>query len=592
VSTLTALCGPVDEHGMIRARRALTVLTVVLLVTAGVAATGTIAGQSDSTEKSNESGWSAPRADAGHAGVTTDDGPGPYANTSWAQGNTSRGYWSPAVAGDSVVMAYTGNEYPYGIVESYDETTGETEWVQDAVGDPVGPATTANGSVFVATKSDTREFSGYENRTGLYALDAETGAVDWRLNSTFTAPVVADGTVYTSERSLFALGPEDDYTGNVTALDPASGDRRWTSDVQGKVLAVADGRVIVGDQAADTLAAVDADDGTLLWRTSVGDDVSVDGEIAVTADAIYAQSDAGAGSVVSFDASDGSKRWETEVGDDVVRDGSTVTAPAVANGSVYVVTNTNPSRAGYGARDDAEVQALDARTGDVEWTFRTRVNLQSPPAVGNGTVHVGGVYQWGHSIADDRSWDERQHARWRYPYTWVAAYALDAENGSEQWNLLTDSGQGNEQVYGSALADGRFYVTSYGTGLPGTVTLTAIEGTDDRPPWYFHTINDQDFGDANVPPDAEVVKSPPPGDDGSYAANTTVTLSASASSDPDGNVTTYGWDVDDDGEYETTGVSIDVQSPDEAGASKDVTLRVTDDDGDTDEAFVQLETGC
>jgi len=56
-----------------------------------------------------------------------------------------------------------------------------------------------------------------------------------------------------------------------------------------------------------------------------------------------------------------------------------------------------------------------------------------------------------------------------------------------------------------------------------------------------------------------------------------VTFDGSGSSDPDGTVASYEWDLDGDGEYEATGATVE-HSFDEPG-ERAVELRVTDDDG-------------
>lgn len=208
------------------------------------------AAQAAPTNGSTDSGgWPAPRADAGRTGATADDGPLPYANTSWTASNSGRDPW---------------------------------------VGDPVGPATTADGTVFLSTRSDTSEFFGYENRTGLYALNDSTGETEWRVNATFGPPVAAAGYVFASERPVH-LDDGDQY-GNVTALDPSTGERAWTSDVRGTVLAYADGRLIVGEERSDTLYALDAEDGSTLWETGVEESVYLEDEVAVGEDAVYVTS--------------------------------------------------------------------------------------------------------------------------------------------------------------------------------------------------------------------------------------------------------------------------------------------------------------
>jgi serine/threonine-protein kinase len=52
-------------------------------------------------------------------------------------------------------------------------------------------------------------------------------------------------------------------------------------------------------------------------------------------------------------------------------------SPAVANGVVYV-----------GSWDN-DVYALNAKTGDLLWSYATGAGVDSSPAVANGVVYVG-----------------------------------------------------------------------------------------------------------------------------------------------------------------------------------------------------------
>jgi LPXTG-motif cell wall-anchored protein len=60
----------------------------------------------------------------------------------------------------------------------------------------------------------------------------------------------------------------------------------------------------------------------------------------------------------------------------------------------------------------------------------------------------------------------------------------------------------------------------------------------------------------------------------------TVTVSGTDSTDPDGSIVSYEWDLDGDGLFERTGPTIDVSLRDQGEVT--VTLRVTDDDGASD----------
>ncbi|MFC6767239.1 PKD domain-containing protein [Natrinema soli] len=70
----------------------------------------------------------------------------------------------------------------------------------------------------------------------------------------------------------------------------------------------------------------------------------------------------------------------------------------------------------------------------------------------------------------------------------------------------------------------------------------------------------------------------------------TVTLDASGSSDPDGELVDYEWCVGEDGSFDETGESIEVTIS--APGEHPVALRVVDDDGSTDTDRITLATNC
>jgi len=94
----------------------------------------------------------------------------------------------------------------------------------------------------------------------------------------------------------------------------------------------------------------------------------------------------------------GNPRWKKDIGH---RFGSS--SPAVADGTVYVGTIGDGPLRVSGSEDEEEFEAcaflaLDAESGDVQWQYREfgeRENIDSSPAVANGSVYFGaekGVY--------------------------------------------------------------------------------------------------------------------------------------------------------------------------------------------------------
>jgi PGF-pre-PGF domain-containing protein len=105
-----------------------------------------------------------------------------------------------------------------------------------------------------------------------------------------------------------------------------------------------------------------------------------------------------------------------------------------------------------------------------------------------------------------------------------------------------------------------------GTGDAGTYTATVA--TEDDTDSTGVTVQTSDQGS----PTATFTSSPE-----TPETSDTVSLDATNSTDPDGSIDAYEWDVDDDGTYEFTGETNSTSFP--KPGDYPVTLRVTDDDG-------------
>ncbi|MFB6106786.1 MAG: PQQ-binding-like beta-propeller repeat protein [Halobacteriaceae archaeon] len=558
---------------MIRARRALAALTVALLTTAGVAVTGMVAGQPNSTAQPN---WDAPRSEDGRTGATADDGPRPYGRSAWTAAGAGTATSGVVSDGDRVYAAWDGPDDPRGAVHSWNAATGEERWERTNVGNPMGSPTVGGDRLYLAAVGAPDPEFGHleERRTGMYSLNATTGDVVWRQGETFSEPVYTDGrlvaSVYAVENASYPREARDGGVESVTALDPETGDRIWTTNVSGTVLAAANGTVYVGSEAEDVLYALDVDDGSVRWRASVASDAVLSDSVAATGNAVYLvtrrrsfdESESPEGSehptVTAYAAADGDKRWTTTLSYSFSdEEPAYATAPAVADGTVYVTT-------------PHAVVAMDAASGEEAWRFETDVTLGTDPAVGNGTLFVAGQ-------------------RGEFTELRDVVYAVDADDGTEVWayqyRAATQTGN-----YYTGVANGRLFVTGQSSGGGPFTTLAVYDGSTTRPASEHRVTDDAPVAD-DQPPTADGYVATE-SDDGYFPQNTTVTLSGNASSD-DGEIVSYEWDVDGDGTYEKTGVTVEVQSPDDVGETKTVTLRVTDDAGQTDtDPYVDVRIGC
>jgi PKD repeat protein len=145
--------------------------------------------------------------------------------------------------------------------------------------------------------------------------------------------------------------------------------------------------------------------------------------------------------------------------------------------------------------------------------------------------------------------------------------------------------------WGSGTGAGKFANSSLylmsrgGTSLfgPGTLDEVALYGRA----LDAQTVSDHfnSYG-TNRRPTAAFSMTP-----GSARPGQTVTFDASASSDPDGSIVKYEWDLDGDGAYETTTTAKTVTKTYASAATLDVGLRVTDNATGTDSTKKTLFVG-
>ena len=168
------------------------------------------------------------------------------------------------------------------------------------------------------------------------------------------SPVISDGILYMTQDS------------NLVAVDAATGATLWVGPDTGASPAIAGGVVYT---VGRTAYALDAVTGNRIWSRGLGtpsvEDLALsDGMVFTAADPTF-QYD----SLVALNAGDGSIIWRTSTG-------TAVGAPAVSHGLVYA------------GGDLRKVNALDARTGRHAWVGHSRNVLSPTTAVGN-IVYVG-----------------------------------------------------------------------------------------------------------------------------------------------------------------------------------------------------------
>ena len=272
---------------------------------------------------------------------------------------------------------------------------------------------------------------------GLFALDAETGQVRWRIDSpspNILAATVANGTVYFAGTALHAVNAE-------------TGQERWRSAANtepGAVFsagpAVDDGLVFIGRSTTTggELIAIDAATGQEQWKvqesqTSKEEQGYVLG-LAIQAGVVYFSFIEGTASFRSADARTGREKWRRSQLHYFLIDSP---EPVVADGLVYFIA----MEASKGFEGPASLYALDVGTGQERW--RRELDLTFDDRFRTELVFADGLL-----------------------YTGVGKglVAIAAKTGAEQWHFKTD-----EHVYpGPTLSNGVLYFGMF-SGVQGVL---------------------------------------------------------------------------------------------------------------------------
>ncbi len=173
----------------------------------------------------------------------------------WRASLGDRSGASPVVAGGFLYAATAR-----GSVQAFEAATGRLGWTFEA-GAPVWSSPAADGGLVYA-----EDYAG-----GVHALDVRDGQQVWSRQTTGelrSSPALYEGRLFVA-----SSGYEN---GGVSAFDAQTGEALWTTSISGNnlwsaptVAPLADGRTLVLIGNLGWLYALDARDGTVVWRTRV-----------------------------------------------------------------------------------------------------------------------------------------------------------------------------------------------------------------------------------------------------------------------------------------------------------------------------------
>jgi outer membrane protein assembly factor BamB len=294
----------------------------------------------------------------------------------------------------------------------------------------------------------------------VYALEASSGTLGHRYPINGLAyPTVVNDVLYLN------VSRHPDYL--IQALRGYDGTPLWSYRVEGRLAGipvVVDG-VVYASIAEGTIYALQASDGTLLWRSTIdlGPDVpsflgpivftspTVADEVVYLAPAVNRPLQP---AVYAFRANDGALLWKAQIAD------STVFPLAVAGEVIYISVHSGCS-------------ALSARDGSSLWQHETRSNTCSPPVVMNGRVYLS-LSAYKHEVLSFESGEQRH---WQE----VFLCALDASDGSLLWEQQLGITTGAGHPTTPLVTPDGIYIGA------GDGSLSAFQTSDGAPRWHYKT---------------------------------------------------------------------------------------------------------
>jgi outer membrane protein assembly factor BamB len=295
----------------------------------------------------------------------------------------------------------------------------------------------------------------------IYAFDASTGSLIWDYQDNFskvTSLAFENGVIYFGVSG----GGYYDSLGNrrnldsVNALDASNGILLWRTPctIFFSSPVVYEGRVFIG--SGHSVLALDATNGNIIWNYTTN--AGVLSSATVTNDIVYIGSyDA---NLYALDAKNGNKLWN------FIAQQGFFYAPAVSNGVVFA------------SSQDGNIYALNAAYGSKIWSYDT-----SPPKIGtteqiDQTFDPSTPYIYNNVLYVSSSgllYDQSKHD---YGNGYSTIYALDSQNGHKIWNYTIDTWGANSPT----VANGIVYANIY------PYTIYGLEASNGAKIWNYSNV--------------------------------------------------------------------------------------------------------
>ena len=281
----------------------------------------------------------------------------------------------------AVLLAFRGMPRPRPLPEA---ASSQLVWSFEAPqpGFVVGSPTISDDAIYLAASHQ----HGFQRGGAVYALDPRSGKTRWVYHHdgdmlpTVSTPLLARGLLFVGE------GMHNNFSCRLHAIDARTGACRWTFPTTDHVeggAAIANELVLV-PAGNDGLYALDMATGQQRWNFRA--DLHIDSTPCVKADRVFVGSGPSrrfdALQIVCLEASSGKPIWRTPVALPAWG------APAIEGDRVFVglgngrLTEPAPKPAGG-------LACLDARTGELKWTFFVPDAVFGRPVIVAGRVVFG-----------------------------------------------------------------------------------------------------------------------------------------------------------------------------------------------------------
>ena len=341
----------------------------------------------------SDEGWSQYQGDAQHTGVAPSAPAAPFRvawtkNTGIGDETHFAGIPAPVILGDDAIVVDRED------VTAVSLTTGQVDWTIPKALGPSAPAAvvrSGNRQILVFTEGG-GDLSSSAGGTPTPSPSGGTSSAGCSASSSGTpTPTPA-----VSESPAASGSPSAPERPALVAVDAATHEQLWRSPLTDVSIGgpTVDGSTVLVGADDGCVTALALDTGHLEWSVDLGNNVNTpiaaaDGTAFVTVGAGARE----APSVVALRESDHVDLWRTQLG----AAGSSIGAPVVVDGTVYVAVN------------DGSIHAVEATDGSSRWAARLNtVSGGGAPAVSSDAVVIadvrGQVYRF--DPADGhRTWD-------------------------------------------------------------------------------------------------------------------------------------------------------------------------------------------